>query len=278
MKFCLFRAFLLIGMLALPNTIAAKEQSMEEKLFAEAKEQWKTSRQADDRAVKTLDKAIKINPKRADYYNLKAQWLWNLEDDDKLGLQSAEKSIALNPMAAYPWLLKAKFLGRLNRNEEALSAVNTAITLSPEAHCYYDKAQLLKKMGHYKESEKNLDTALKLSPDDIDSLAVRADLRMQSKNYKGVLADTDAALKTNLAPMITIHRRMLLLRAEAYRQLKDYSKARKCYEDALKLFSSDRNVASSAQKFFAEIGDKEMVQRLQAKLKQLDSDIVPLGM
>ncbi len=251
---------------------------MEDRLFAEAKEQWKQGRQVDDRALKTLDRAIKINPKRSEFYTLKAQWLWNLEDDDKLGLQSAEKAIALNPMTAYPWLLKAKFLGRLNRNEEALSAVNTAITLSPEAHCYYDKAQLLRKMGHYREAENNLDAALKLSPDDIDSLAVRADLRMQNKNYKGVLADTDSALKTKVAPMMTVHRRMLLLRAEAYRQLKDYGKARKCYDDALKLFNSDRNVARAAEKFFAEIGDKEMVRRLQAKLKQLDSDIIPLGM
>lgn len=236
-----------------------------------------TSRQEDDRAVKTLDKAIKLNPKRADYYNLKAQWLWNLEDDDNLGLESAEKSIALEPTAAYPWLLKAKFLGRLNRNSEALDAVNTAISLSQNAQCYFDKAQLLKKLGHYKESERNLDTALRIEPNDIDSLAVRADLRMQNKNYKGVLADTDTALKTNLAPMMTVHRRMLLLRAEAYRQLKDYGKARKCYEDALKLFNSDRNVARAAEKFFAEIGDKEMVQRLQVKLKQLDSGIVPPG-
>lgn len=278
MKFCLLGAFLLIGMLALPNTIAAKKQSMEDRLFTEAKEQWKRGRQVDDQALKTLDKAIKLNPKRAEFYTLKAQWLWNLEDDDKLGLESAEKAIALNPVVAYPWLLKAKFLGRLNRNKEALSAVNTAITLSPEAHCYYDKAQLLKKMGQYKEAENNLDTALKIKPEDIDSLSVRADLRMQSKNYKGVLADTDAAMKTNTAPMMTVHRRMLLLCAEAYRQLKDYGRARKCYEDALQLFNSDRTVARAAERFFAEIGDKEMVRRLQAKLKQLDSDIIPLGM
>lgn len=275
MKFCLLRVVLLIGILALPNSSAAKGQSPEDKLFAQAKEQWKKGRQVDEQAVKTLDEAIKLNPKRAEFYTLKAQWLWNLQDDDKLGLEAAQKAIALNPMVAYPWLLKGKFLGRLNRNDEALNAVNTAISLTPEAQCYFIKAQLLKKMGRIKEAENNLDMALKIKPNDKDSLAVRADLRMQNNNYQGVLVDTEAALKTNLAPMMTIHRRMLLLRAEAFHHLKDNVNARKCYEDALKLFNSDRNVARSALKFFAEIGDKEMVRRLQAKLKQLDSDIIP---
>jgi tetratricopeptide (TPR) repeat protein len=82
-------------------------------------------------ALECLEKAVKLKPLRAEF------WIEKATAEDELGLLteafgSYEKAIALGEKTGIGWYGKSRILAHLNRLEEALEAIRTALKLSPK--------------------------------------------------------------------------------------------------------------------------------------------------
>ncbi len=112
-------------------------------------------------AVAKYQEAIRLNEARGGQFasahvNLSAYF--NRTNDPAMALEYARKAIELDPKSDRAWFQKAKADEREGRLNDAVSALNTAISYNPRASSYYYVlAGVYRQMGWTAESRKVLD-------------------------------------------------------------------------------------------------------------------------
>jgi len=256
---------------------SAQARAPEDMYVAKAQAIWDRSKEVDDECIKYLDQAIKINPRRADLYLLKADWLWRLEGDDKAGLEAANLAHKISPKSAHALLMMALFLSRSGKREEAIKSVDQSIVLdkgnNPDSLLL--KAKFLEQDGDLARAETTLSQAIKAHPNGLDEPLRRAQVRLKLKDYKGALEDADFLLAHSEERHILIKRKAYEMRAEAHRGMHDVVQTKRDYAELLKKCANDRTALLYAQKYYEETGDVKSVTAIKERVNKLDEEFIP---
>lgn len=104
----------------------------------------------------------------------------------------AEKDL---PNRAEVYRVKASTLENLNRYDEAVTAYRHAYQLQKQDWTIYQIARCLDKAGKYKEAIAEVDTLIKLSPQDADAYRARSALKVKLKDINGAISDISKAIE-----------------------------------------------------------------------------------
>lgn len=119
-------------------------------------------------ALKFYNRAISINPKSGEAFLERGRYYYSLKQKYKKALADILTAISLSKrdvwVMAEGLRLKGHILSALNHHREALKAYRAAIKLSPaHAEIYCDLADTLSILGQFKKALENYDVALKLA-------------------------------------------------------------------------------------------------------------------
>jgi tetratricopeptide (TPR) repeat protein len=145
--------------------------------------------------LEDLNKAVELQPEKADYLRLRAQHLYEKEKHEE-ALADVEKALKLEPDHAATNELRGMVLLGLNKYDEALKSFDKASELAPEASMpYQQRGDLYRQKGDLQKSLEQLSKAIELQPDNIATLLVRASVYYEQKQPEKALEDIDAAIK-----------------------------------------------------------------------------------
>ncbi|XZE51567.1 tetratricopeptide repeat protein [Planctomycetaceae bacterium SH139] len=83
---------------------------------------------------------------------------------------------------------------QLNRREEALEVLDTAITTQPNASLYMLRSELRRLAGEVDTARADMDKAIAMDPNNPSALLLRAESRLRENNVAEAKADVDAAM------------------------------------------------------------------------------------
>lgn len=145
--------------------------------------------------LEDLNKAVELQPEKADYLRLRAQHLYEKEKYEE-ALADVEKALKLEPDHAATNELRGMVLLGMNKYDEALKSFDKASELAPEASMpYQQRGDLYRQKGDLQKSLEQLGKALELQPDNIATLLVRASVYYELKQPEKALEDIDTAIK-----------------------------------------------------------------------------------
>jgi tetratricopeptide (TPR) repeat protein len=146
-------------------------------------------------ALADLNKAIELQPDKADYFRLRAQHLYEQDKFDE-ALADADKALKIEPDHAATNELKGMILLGLNKYDEALKSFDRSSELVPQSPLpYQHRGEMYRQKGDMEKALEQLTKALELSPDSIATLLVRAGVYYELKQPDNALADIDKAIE-----------------------------------------------------------------------------------
>ncbi len=105
-----------------------------------------------EEALRSLEKAIEIDPLVANIWNNKGICLGNMSHLDE-ALKCLDMAIEIDPLSAYAWNNKGFWLGNMGRFDEALKCLDKAIQINPlYADAWNTRGTTLFNMGHIDEA------------------------------------------------------------------------------------------------------------------------------
>lgn len=149
-------------------------------------------------------------------------------------------------------LSKLKRFGEAAARLEYLAAADTGFDYRKRAQIYEEAGAAWMQTGQLNKAEQAFDTGLKLMPDDLELHAGRARARAMNRDWAGVLADLDAALKTDQNRVD-----LLVLRARAFRALKKRNEAATDILRALTVFPDYPAALVERAIMKMEVGDQQ---------------------
>lgn len=227
------------------------------------------------KAMAIVDKALQLEPNACFPHSLKADFIFQTEDDDAGALAQINQAVAAEPDNPDSLRLKAKILRRLNRLPEALQSINKANLNSskPKASNFQVKSDILHDMGDNKGAEEAITQSINIEPTCFDFRMDRAKLREQLKNYTGEIEDTSVIIKDQFRAKSVIQVvHAYRMRALAYARTKKNDLAKQDYLYIYNKAPDVRPVMMEAKQFFESIGDKKNLELILQRLKRMDSD------
>lgn len=183
---------------ALSKVVDSKDATPDQK--AEAYALRSAVQKKDEDQVADLNKAIELQPEKADYLRLRAQHLFEEQKLDA-ALADADAALKMEPDHAATHELRGMILLGLDKYDEALKSFDKASELVPEAPLpYQHRGELYRQKGDLQKSLEQLSKALELAPDNVATLLVRAGVYYELKEPEKALADIDSAIKVQ--PML----------------------------------------------------------------------------
>ncbi len=144
------------------------------------------------RAIKELDKVIKLSPSDASLWMRQSMGYCHL-NDYKNALRAADRACELKPKDAHYLQHRANLLSLLGQNGKALPAYKAAAMADPGdmlVGCRYQLAKLtLEKNPNINEAIKSFDEAIKKYPENAELLHWRAEAYARNNDGKGCLRD-----------------------------------------------------------------------------------------
>jgi tetratricopeptide (TPR) repeat protein len=146
-------------------------------------------------ALADLNKAIELQPEKADYVRLRAQHLYEHDKFDD-ALTDADKALKLDPDHAGTNELRGMILLGLNKYDDALKSFDRSTELMPQAPLpYQHRGELYRQKGDMHKALEQLTKALELSPQSVATLIVRAYVYFELKQPEKALEDIDKAIE-----------------------------------------------------------------------------------
>ncbi len=161
------------------------------------------------KALADTDQVLKAGYKNADLRLLRANLLRSQNDKPAVAAE-AQALMAENPDNDYGFVSAGKIFAAIGRHREAMAAFDRALAIKPAAYVYINRAQARPETD-VSGRLADLDTALKLEPDSIDALTVKAREVERGKDFKAALALYERAMAA--APdneMLALSRAMVL--------------------------------------------------------------------
>jgi tetratricopeptide (TPR) repeat protein len=178
---------------ALSKVVDSKDATPDQK--AEAYALRSAVQKKDEDQVADLNKAIELQPDKADYFRLRAQHLFEQEKFDA-ALADVDQALKMGPDHAATHELRGMILLSLDKYDDALQSFDKASELVPEAPLpYQHRGELYRQKGDLQKALEQLTKALELAPDNVATLLVRAGIYYELKQPEKALQDIDAAIK-----------------------------------------------------------------------------------
>ena len=147
-----------------------------------------------DEALTSFDRAIDIDPGRAQAFNDRGSVLLELKRARE-ALASYERAIGLKPDFAEAIYNRGVAYQELERQEEALASYDLAIGLKPDyAEAFNNRGNALQKLGRTEEALASYDRALILSPGHAETFNNRGSLLQTLGRQQDALASFDRAI------------------------------------------------------------------------------------
>jgi tetratricopeptide (TPR) repeat protein len=170
-------------------------------------------------ALADLDRAIALAPEKGGYYLLRGMLYRQLEEVAP-ALADLDQAVNLTPDRGDVWQERARLYVMMQRLPEALRDYQRAVSLMPDADLHRDCAAVADVLGQSALALDHLNQALRLDPDQLDTLLERAELLIAQGAWERAIQDLDRVLiqEPNLV-------RPWLLRARAGVHLKRWESA-----------------------------------------------------
>ncbi|WP_172399642.1 tetratricopeptide repeat protein [Geothermobacter hydrogeniphilus] len=219
-----------------------------------------------DDAILDLDRAIKINPKNADFISLRGR-LYYLKYEDKQALHDIDKSIKLYKKSgncdSYVYYIRAELYVSLGEYSKAENDYNMAIELDPDCHKYYlNKGLLFAKVGRDDEALKCFTISIEKNPNGKGYME-RGRLNAKIGKFEHALLDLSKAIM-NMPENSDAYK----LRANIYEEVGDIHNALDDYKKATELDPDDKDLSDSILNIEKEIMTKS-VSRVMNSLNEL---------
>ncbi|MFN6205422.1 MAG: tetratricopeptide repeat protein [Planctomycetota bacterium] len=152
-----------------------------------------------------LNQAVKVAPENLEAIRMRGMLFLQSQQPDK-AMEDFKRWAELEPENADPLLLTVQVLSELDRLDEAISVLNQTIEKQPEnARLLSLRARLFLDQSRGKSTDEtkqlldkavsDADAALKLDPQDIDALIVRATILSDRKQAEDALKDINKVLE-----------------------------------------------------------------------------------
>jgi len=148
------------------------------------------------KAIPFYEAAIDLNPDFEAAHNNLGVCHLELGDLDE-ALAKFDKALALDPTYFHAILAKAKTLRRVNKADDAIALLATAVPEEGnEDEIYSELSSCYEQNGNKEKSLESINKALELVPDDANYLAQRALILLFSEKYEDALSDFLSSQKT----------------------------------------------------------------------------------
>lgn len=149
----------------------------------------------DSDRLSDLDKAIELQPERAEYWRQRSEYFYGAKSFDK-ALADIDQSLKLEPDHASLHEVRGMILLGQEKFNEALGSFDRASELEPlSAKPYERRGELFRKQGDEKKALEQLSKALDLSPNNFATRIIRASVYYELKEPEKALADIEEAIK-----------------------------------------------------------------------------------
>ena len=222
-------------------------------------------------ALRSINRALDLDPTCHRCYSLKARLLFDLGDDDKVALKDAQNACELKKDDPDSLAIRSAIEHRLGYLPKALADIDAALKMNPINFYFEQKARILVSQGKWLEAEQNASAGLRArSTAAIHFL--RTDIAAHLKHWPIVIQDaTYLAYSKESSVQQRAHGFQMLI--TAYRETKQTQAAKTACLDALRLDPDDWVVAKQASDYFASIGDTANAARASAALHDLGADL-----
>jgi tetratricopeptide (TPR) repeat protein len=188
-------------------------------------------------ALASLEQAIEKNPEFYQAYYVKGL-VQQSQEYYEGAVAAFERVNQINPYYYQAWRQKSDALTVLNKDLEALTAIDKAIAFNSEQAnednpkdfmLYVSKGNILRLLKRYQEAEAAYTEAIKIKPSYL-AYVNRGNVRDELKRYPEAIADYERAIKINPQYAVAYNNRGLVRYA-----LKHYPEAIADYERAIKI-------------------------------------------
>lgn len=183
-------------------------------------------------ALSHINQAMALDSNNAYYYHIKASIYWK-QEEDQLALDNINRAIALNPGIAAFYENKACILQTLGRTQDALATIDKVLKMQDMLEYHLDRASILTSLGRFNEAKEGLDKLVKKNPQNSITRARRVTVNSHLKNWPDVIEDMDFLIGFDDKNSISYYMHFVD-RANAYMMLKQYDKAEKDLQFAVK--------------------------------------------
>lgn len=227
-----------------------------------------------DAALTHINQALKLEPKNHWLWYQKADILQKMEEDAD-GLKCIEEAIKLSPKNADYWQAKANLYRYSGKKQEALASIQQALKLDPEnVNALGTSGKILCDLKRYAEAESVYDQLIKQVPDNNTVRSSRLVVSKAQRKWSKVVEDANFCLQSKVSKVYPRYN-VLLARAEAYEQLKNYPKAVADCHAALGCFKDDREPHKRLIRLYTLMGDKKRAAQETLALREIDEDLSP---
>ena len=181
-------------------------------------------------ALKEFDKAIKLDPNRAD------AWFYAGMAKERMGMHEAaiknfDEVIRLDEKLAAAWHRRGMAKRRLKRYEEAIDDYGKAIKLDEEfVVAWFNRGFAKERLNRYEDAITDYDEAIKLNEEFVTAWYRRGFVKERLNQYEEAVTDYDEAIRLNKEFAAAWYRRGL-----AKERLNRYEEAVSDYDEAIRL-------------------------------------------
>lgn len=145
-------------------------------------------------AIDDFDRLVKLAPKNSSYYTMRASSHAQLGNHDAM-VSDATKAIALDPTEPTPFYLRGGANAKLGKWEAALDDYDSLVVMEATAKAYAGRASIHLQIGNHQAAVYDATSALKLDPNLIMAVKIRAVANRELGKMEEASADIELVKK-----------------------------------------------------------------------------------
>lgn len=267
-----FVLLVVFALLMVGSTCDARADSRAKALQKQALAEYRNSKTR-DLALRHINEALKLEPDSAEFWQNKALFL-KVSDEGETALACIRRSIELDKKVDYSHALKSEILMSLNRSDEALRAINTAISLKSRPEYSVLKATILSVQGKLDLAEKQLDAVIEGDSRNQIARARRVNVALAARHWSKAVHDLSWLISQAPVKNVSYYDN-LLRRSQAFLELKEYDKALADCKAGLAGMPTSRPYHEALVKIYECSGKSREAALARQALESVDDDLQP---
>jgi len=227
------------------------------------------NRETYPRALEYLEQALKVDPDSGGALLLKGEILMK-SGEPQLAEPVLARACRLLPKKDEAWFDKAKNAYSLNKDAEALEAINHCLALKDSSPARRMRCKLYYRAGKVAQAEREAALLVQREPKNGMNRGDHAEYAAALGMWDKVAADMEEATTNTSAKLSNGHH--LLFLAQAYEHLHKQDKAIAALKKALALFPDSRELHVELLRIYKESGNKVAAAQEAKALHEIESD------